>query len=108
MYINAKRNTNGFPKCMFYLNEVSEDSNVICNWFKTFFQFAYAGNTLNICNNSDVTTEVEIGNIDITELDVEQALSSLKNIIEPGSDGIDPTVLKKLLIVLLLSFVLFI
>ena len=94
MYINAKRNTNGFPKCMFYLNEVSEDSNVICNWFKTFFQFAYAGNTLNICNNSDVTPVVEISNIDITELDVEHALSSRKNIIQPGSDGIAPTVLK--------------
>ena len=29
----------------------------------------------------------DISNIDITELDVEQALSSLKNIIQPGSDG---------------------
>ena len=66
---------------MSYLNEVSEDSNVICNWFKTFFQSAYSDNTLNICNNSDVTPVVEISNIDITELDVEQALSLLKNII---------------------------
>ena len=72
---------------MSYLNEVSEDSNVICNQFKTFFQSAYSDNTLNICNNADVTPVIEISNINITEMDVEQALSSLKNIIQPGSDG---------------------
>ena len=60
-YINIKRNTNGFAKCMSYLNDMSDASNVICNWFQ-------------ICN-SDVTPIVETSNIYVTELDVEQALS---------------------------------
>ena len=47
-----------------------------------FFQFAYSDNTLNFCNNSDVIAVVEISNIGIIELDVEQALSLLKNIIQ--------------------------
>ena len=35
--------------------------------------------------SSDVTLIVEISNIDISELDVEQALSSLKNVVQLGS-----------------------
>ena len=58
-----------------------------------FFQ-SYSENTLKICNNSDITPAVEISNIDITRLEVEQTLSSLKNIIQAGSDGIAPIVLK--------------
>ena len=74
---------------MFYINEMSYDSNVISNWCKTFFQSAYSDNALYICKNSNITPIVEIS---IIEFDVEQALSSLKNIIHSESDAIVPIV----------------
>ena len=94
-YINKKRKTTGFPKCMSFNNESSEDTSKICKWFESYFKSVYSNTTANPLNRMNMNTPiVEISNINVTDSDVELALLSLDSNVKLGPDGIAPIVLK--------------
>ena len=94
-YINSKRNSNGLPSYMYYLDKGSTNSILIRDLFADYFQSFYAVDTVILKSSFQLDKILTIFNVDLSLADVEAALSSLDSKTSFDSDVIVDIVLNK-------------
>ena len=67
-YINKKRNTTGFPKCVSFNNESSKDTSIICKYIESYFKSVYTESTANPLNFMN-TPILAISSINVKDSD---------------------------------------
>lgn len=92
-FINSKRNTNGLPNLMYFMDSSSNDTKAICDYFADYFSSVYSIND-GPDSFSNLESMINLGDLQFDRLDIEKALTDLKGIKSEGPDGISPILLK--------------